>query len=163
MGKFRKKEARNLHQNAEEHDAVKFTDETWTANHMYDATNQTSCTLNHSSLSSGKSFVEMVKYIFTMPDVKSFLSQRICQDPLENFFGRQRQRGGVHDHPNAKQFTENTQAIRVINMIKFNTVKRGNCRGTKRTRDEVSVKENSAPLPKRPRSRKSTAKPLGLY
>ncbi len=30
-----------------------------------------------------KSFVEMVRYLFTMPDVKAFLSRRIYQDPLE--------------------------------------------------------------------------------
>ena len=67
----------------------------------------------------GKSFVALVKYVFTISDMKSFLSQRICQDPLENFFGRQRQRGGVHDNPNVKEFTENTQALRVINTTKF--------------------------------------------
>ena len=39
----------------------------------------------------GKSFIEAVKYIFTLPGVKLFLSQRICQDPLENFFSCQRQ------------------------------------------------------------------------
>ena len=35
----------------------------------------------------GKSFVERIRYLFTLPDVKSFLSQRICQDPLERFSG----------------------------------------------------------------------------
>ena len=32
-----------------------------------------------------KSFVELVQYLFKQPKVTSFLSQRICQDPLENF------------------------------------------------------------------------------
>ena len=58
----------------------------------------------------GKSFVEMVRYLFSLPDVISFLSQRICQDPLEQFFGCQRQRGGVHDNPNCSEFMKNTQA-----------------------------------------------------
>lgn len=111
-------------------------------------------------ITTGKSFVELVKYIFTMSDVKSFLSQRLCQDPLENFFGRQRQRGGVHDNPNVKQFTENTQALRVVKMVGLSKVKRGNCRGGAKEEEEISVKENSTPLPKR--SRKSS-KPLGLY
>ena len=39
------------------------------------------------------SFVELVKYLFTIPDVTSFLSEKLCQDPLEKFFGSQRQRG----------------------------------------------------------------------
>ena len=52
-----------------------------------------------------------------MPDVKSFLSQRICQDPLERFFGCQRQQGGVHDNPNAWEFMKNTQALCVIRSI----------------------------------------------
>lgn len=41
-----------------------------------------------------KSFVELVRYIFTIPGVKAFLSECLCQDPLEKFFGCQRQRGG---------------------------------------------------------------------
>lgn len=64
-----------------------------------------------------KSFVEMVRYLFTMPDVKAFLSRRICQDPLEQFFGCQRQRGGTHDNPNAQEFLRNTQALRVVNSM----------------------------------------------
>ena len=47
---------------------------------------------------SGKSFGELVRHLFTIPGVDSFLSQRLCQDPLERFFGTQRQRGGVHDN-----------------------------------------------------------------
>ena len=39
------------------------------------------------------SFVELVEYIFTIPGVTVFLSNHICQDPIENFFGQQRQRG----------------------------------------------------------------------
>ena len=60
----------------------------------------------------GKSFVELVRYLFTIEGVSSFLSQRICQDPIENFFGCQRQRGGVNENPNVQSST-NTQALRV--------------------------------------------------
>ena len=35
------------------------------------------------------SFVDLVRYHFTIPGVRSFLSQRISQDPLEKFFGCQ--------------------------------------------------------------------------
>lgn len=59
-------------------------------------------------------FIELVRYVFTLPGVKVFLSQRICQDPLEKFFGCQRQRGGTHDNPTVAEFCKNTQALRVI-------------------------------------------------
>ena len=43
-----------------------------------------------------QSFVALVRYLFTLPGVKVFLSECLCQDPLEKFFGCQRQRGGVN-------------------------------------------------------------------
>lgn len=109
---------------------------------------------------SGMSFVALVRDLFNMDDVHSFLSQRICQDPLENFFGRQRQRGGIHDNPNVKEFMHNTQALRVAKKLK---VHKGNCRkGKEKEDEEISVKENSQPLPKRAR-RKKASKSLGLH
>lgn len=76
---------------------------------------------------SRKSFVEFMKYLFTLPGVNSFLSQRICQDPLERFFGLQQQRGGVNNNPNVEEFQKNTQALRAV----APPPKRGNCRGSK--------------------------------
>jgi hypothetical protein len=32
-----------------------------------------------------RSFVELVKYIFTIPGVQFFLSEKISQDPIEKF------------------------------------------------------------------------------
>ena len=96
--------------------------------------------------------MELVRYLFTVPGVISFLGQRICQDSLERFFGLQRQRGGVNDNPNASDFYKNTQAIRVIKSV-APAPKRGNCRGSKL--DTVADKENmNEPLPKRRRVRK---------
>ena len=89
----------------------------------------------------------LVKDLFAMDDVKSFLSQRICQDPLERFFGCQRQRGATHDNPNVHEFMKNTQALRIVNSVARAPL-RGNCRGG--NPDEMD-KENSEPLPKRPR------------
>ena len=54
-----------------------------------------------------KSFMELTRYLFSVPGVKLFLSRRLTQDPLEQFFGCQRQRGGVHDNPNAEEFLRN--------------------------------------------------------
>eukprot|EP00731_Ephydatia_muelleri_P010026 Em0005g612a len=77
----------------------------------------------------GKSVIEIVQYVFTVPGVDSVLSQRLCQYPLEGFFGHQRQRGGVHDNPNTAEFLKNTQAVRVIGSLCPDPVY-GNCRGS---------------------------------
>ena len=76
-----------------------------------------------------KAFVELVEYLFTVPGVTVFLSEKISQDPIEKFFGCQRQRGRVNENPNAQEFLKNTQALRVINGMCPN-ITRGNCRGS---------------------------------
>ena len=74
------------------------------------------------------SFLELVSYIFSQPGVTSFLSQRLCQDPIEKFFSCQRQRGGTNENPTVPEFYENTQGLRVVNSFcKHNAS--GNCRG----------------------------------
>ena len=92
-----------------------------------------------------------MKYLFTLPEVKrnklSFLSNRICQDPLENFFGCQRQRGHTNDNPCVKDFYSNTQSLRVINSFCRPSV-RGNCRGENSKRPIIQTESDYAPLPK---------------
>ena len=44
-------------------------------------------------------FVELVETVFQFHGVKFFLSETISQDPLEKFFGVQRQRGRVNENP----------------------------------------------------------------
>ena len=100
-----------------------------------------------------KSFIDLVNYLFTLPGVKSFLSERISQDPLEKFFGLQRQRGRVNENPNVQEFCKNTQALRVINCSCLNTVK-GNCRGSKRKEMTAAESEKECqPLRKRKATR----------
>ena len=94
-----------------------------------------------------KSFVELVQYIFTVPGVKVFLSRRLSQDPLEQFFGCQRPRGGVHDNPNAVEFLNNSQVLRVVNSS-CTKVGKGNCRGNI-TAVNVDLEKESLPLPRR--------------
>ena len=62
-----------------------------------------------------KSFIDLVRYLFSVPGVKSFLSRRLCQDPLEKLFGLQRQIGRTHDNTTVKEFQQNIQALRVVN------------------------------------------------
>ena len=76
-----------------------------------------------------KSFIELVKFAFTIPGVNIMFSNKLCQDCLKNFFGQQRQRGGKHENPNASQFLKIAQALHVINST-CATI-RGNCRGSK--------------------------------
>ena len=76
---------------------------------------------------SAMSFVGLVRYLFSLPEVKNqlaFLSQHVCQDPLENFFGCQRQRGGTSDNPSVQEYYRNTQALRVMNSFCRGPVKR---------------------------------------
>ena len=75
--------------------------------------------------------MELVRYLFTLPDVTIFLNNSLCQDPLENLFGQQRQRGRVNENPSVLEFVRNTQALRVINTRCANI--KGNCRGIQQT------------------------------
>ena len=96
------------------------------------------------------SFIELVKYLFSLPCVKSnhlaFLSQNICQDPVENFFGAQRQRGGTSDNPSVNEFLKNTGALRVVNSSC--RIKAGNCRGSESGCTSIDLEIDKAPLPK---------------
>ena len=95
------------------------------------------------------SFVELVELIFKIPNVEVFLSERLCQDPLEKFFGCQRQRGKSNENPNMQQFCSGTQALRVIDGT-CGSVSRGNCRGNKSI---IDWEKESQPLAKRKRIR----------
>ena len=82
-------------------------------------------------LSIVKSFIDLVRYLFTFPGVKSFLSEQVFQDPLEKYLGLQRQRGRASENPNVQEFCKNTQALQVINSVCLDTVKGTHCRGNK--------------------------------
>lgn len=111
---------------------------------------------NFDSFPAAKSFIGIVKYLFSLPEVKqkklAFLSMNLCQDPLENYFGCQRQRGATSDNPNAVEYYQNTQALRVVNSLCRGPV-RGNCRGKKRS--EPLEASDCVPLPKRRRKHKA--------
>ena len=89
-----------------------------------------------------KSFVEIVWYLFTIPDVKCFLSGWLSQDSSENFFGCLCQRRKSSENLNSHEFCKNTQALRVINSVCGN-IPRGNYR-----RSKNSIDWEAEPLPK---------------
>ena len=94
-----------------------------------------------------------MNYIFTIPGVKFFLSKRLSQDTLENFFGCQRQRGRTSENPNVQEFCKNTQALRIVNSV-CGDVPKGNC--YRKKKKSVDVKSESKPLPKRRRLRQKS-------
>lgn len=135
-GPFSKKEREMMLLSHETRSGLRLTGKDWWAiNRMGSST----CILTV------KSFVGLVEFVFNnIPDVSVFLSNRICQDPLEGFFGQQRQRGRVNENPSVSQFAENTRALRVINGVCQHV--RGNCRGaSKRKFPQV----DNTPLTKR--------------
>ena len=62
------------------------------------------------------SFTELVLFLFTLPGVIGFLSNKINQDLLKSF-DIQRQAGHSNDNPTVSQFIKNTDTIRLINSI----------------------------------------------
>ena len=86
--------------------------------------------------------------MFTIEGMNSFLSEKLSQDPLEKFFGCQRQAGRSHENPNAAEFMKNTQNLRVINSIDMRSVT-GNCRGTKTKVYDLESTQLDMPLKKR--------------
>ena len=62
------------------------------------------------------SFVELVPIILNQPGVEFFLSEKLCQDPLEKFFGRQQQRGKTNDNPTVNEIQKKHYVLLVTLM-----------------------------------------------
>ena len=60
-----------------------------------------------------KSLVELTRYLLSHLGVQYFLSEKLTQDPLESFFGRQRMRGGYNENPNVQSFLYGSNSLRV--------------------------------------------------
>ena len=90
--------------------------------------------------------------MFSMTEVKeeklAFLSYNLSQDPLENFFGCQRQRGGTNDNPTVQEYYSNTQALRIVNSFCRDPV-RGNCRGKASSQGGTITKSDLDPIPRK--------------
>lgn len=102
-----------------------------------------------------KSFVDMTRYLLKRhKGCELFLlSECVSQDSVENYFGKQRARGGRNDNPTLKQCLVNDGALRFQNSHALDPV-RGNCLQKRHLYgDTVNVADMalSNPLPKRPR------------
>ena len=105
-----------------------------------------------------RSFVELTRYLTTLPDAMGlyFLSERILQDPLENYFGRVRARGGRCENPSAKDCLVSAQSLRVQGSFAMQPI-RGNSSRKKRLFPEgCDVTVDNTPLSKRPRNSKKS-------
>ena len=91
----------------------------------------------------------MTQYLLSQGEDLFFLSERISQDPIENYFGKQRARGGRNEHPNLQQCVHNAAALRVQKSLALDPV-RGNCRRKRLNCNDLSTIDDT-PLPKRKR------------
>lgn len=95
----------------------------------------------------------MTKLLLSQDPEAFFLSERISQDALENYFGKQRARGGRNDNPTVQQCLHNAAAIRIQKTLATNPI-RGNCR---RKQDDSNDGEiENTPMPKKKRRRLET-------
>lgn len=98
--------------------------------------------------------MELAQYLLSDNTGDLFLlNERRTQDPLENYFGQQRARGGRNENPNLQQCLYNVAAIRVQKSLASDPV-RGNCRRKRLLYGEVSPDIDDTPLPKRKRHTK---------
>ncbi len=96
------------------------------------------------------SFVEMTRYLLSVDPSSYLLSEKISQDPLEHYFGKQRACGGHNQHPSLDQCVKNAPALRMQKSFVLDPI-RGNCRRKRLLSNEII---DDTPLPKRKRSSK---------
>ena len=63
------------------------------------------------------SAIELLKFLI-MHKVSYVLTERFCQDPLENYFGKQRSSGAYKDNPALYDFGYNDTTIRKQKVFK---------------------------------------------
>jgi hypothetical protein len=77
-----------------------------------------------------KSFVELGPLLLDQPGAQFLLSEKLSQDPLEEYFAKQRRCGGSNDNPTYAQFMHNDLALHVAGSAAVSST-RGNCRGNR--------------------------------
>ena len=85
------------------------------------------------------SVIELVKFLI-IHKVSYVLTERFCQDPLENYFGKQRSSGARKDNPSLYDFGYNDNTIR--NQKVFKPIATGNVRD-----EHISFEINTEPVP----------------
>ncbi|XP_033111492.1 uncharacterized protein LOC117112515 [Anneissia japonica] len=97
-----------------------------------------------------KSFVSLTKELLQDTSVAYILSEKFSQDPLEEYFSKQRSAGGRNDNPTVDEFGNNFLRLHVAGPM-VSAAARGNVRGN--TRDGLNILSDE-PLQKRQRKPK---------
>ena len=94
-----------------------------------------------------------MKQLLKIPGVTAILSEKFCQDPLEEYFSRQRAAGGGNDNPNVPEFRNHTLSEQVSSDASrvINKSRRGNT--SNKHRLEHSDILNCEPMPKKRRAK----------
>ena len=78
------------------------------------------------------SVIECTKFLL-QEGMEFVLTERFCQDPVEEYFGNQRKLGRRSDNPDIRQFGYNANTIRIQRSVSCQS---GNTRGRKDKRRE---------------------------
>ena len=78
----------------------------------YDADAQARMFISHQTYLETYSLIELVKFLLNA-DVDFVLTNRFCQDPVKQYFGKQREFGRRSDNPIIKTFGYNDNSIRM--------------------------------------------------
>lgn len=90
------------------------------------------------------SVIEATKFLL-QEGMEYVLTERFCQDPIEEYFGSQRKIGRRSDNPDIKMFGYNDNTIHIQRSVSCQS---GNTRGRK-DRKKAWVEVTDEPLPKR--------------
>ena len=96
-----------------------------------------------------KSFVELARFLLSKDEIKFILSCKLNQDPLEEYFGKQRAIGRRADNPTVKQYLDNTSTLHMVSTAGVH-VRGGNVKRQLAFRHDID-----APLRKRRRPKTS--------
>ena len=125
------------------------------ATSVFSLSHTQSHTLSHaiSHTHTVKYFVEMTRTLLSHPKAGDLfiLSERLSQDPVENYFGKQRACGGRSDNPTFHQCLQNASSLRLHKSVALNPV-RGNCRQKRRLCEDEII--DDSPLPRRKKAKK---------
>lgn len=90
----------------------------------------------------------MTKSLLEIDGVKYVLSEKFCQDPLEEHFGRQRRKGGCNENPTYQEFQKNELILNVVRSELISDL-RGNTHGRDETRKAIDVNDTRKLLVKK--------------
>jgi len=90
------------------------------------------------------SFVNLAKELLQLYPGRFILSEHFNQDPVEEYFGRQRRRGGCNDNPTLAQFGQQDLALNVMNSNLITDL-RGNTRGRNVGRPDIDINDMRLP------------------